>query len=192
MTSAPHSPFRYIAAAVVIALLQTGVIGYLIASRAAILRSGAEVLLKTAPVDPRDLLRGDYVVLIYEISTISPDRITGDRPEQGGNHPLWVRLEKGVDGYWAVAEASFQPLPQRPDSVLAMATSSYSSSWGEVPVNARYGIERFYVPEGEGRDLENARGTEQLAVAVRVSTAGQAQIRALLLDGKPVYDEPLY
>ena len=40
--------------------------------------------------------------------------------------------------------------------------------------------------------LELVRGTEKLAVAARVSESGQAQIRALLLDGKPVYDEPLY
>ena len=29
---------------------------------------GHKLMLKTVPVDPRDLLRGDYVILDYEIS----------------------------------------------------------------------------------------------------------------------------
>jgi hypothetical protein len=31
-----------------------------------------------------------------------------------------------------------------------------------------------------------------VSVAARVSAAGQASIRALMLDGKPLYEEPLY
>src|SRR5512142_3370735 len=37
------------------------------------LHSGALVLLETHPVDPRDLLRGDYVTLNYKISTVPLD-----------------------------------------------------------------------------------------------------------------------
>ena len=42
----------------------------MILPRAAILRSGQEVRLEIAPVDPRDLFRGDYVVLAYRIGTV--------------------------------------------------------------------------------------------------------------------------
>ena len=35
------------------------------------LQTGKEVLLKTVPVDPRDLFRGDYVTLRYEIGTLN-------------------------------------------------------------------------------------------------------------------------
>ncbi|MBY3249774.1 GDYXXLXY domain-containing protein, partial [Rhizobium laguerreae] len=55
-----------------------------------------------------------------------------------------------------------------------------------------YGIERYYVPEGEGKPIEEARNDGNVAIAVRVSPDGSAQIRSLLVDGKPVYDEPLY
>jgi uncharacterized membrane-anchored protein len=44
----------------------------MIAERAAPLRSGRTVLLRVVPVDPRDLLRGDYVTLSYEISRVPP------------------------------------------------------------------------------------------------------------------------
>lgn len=190
----PASFYRYIGAALIVALLQTGVIGYMIAGRAAILRSGTEILLKTAPVDPRDLLRGDYVILNYDISTIPLDKIVGPKPADVGNHPLWVRLTKGGDGFWGVVEASFQELPPQSGNVVVKANSGYPLKWmsGSDLNDVRYGIERFYVPEGEGLELEKARGTEQLAVAVKVSESGTAQIRTLLLDGRPIYDEPLY
>jgi hypothetical protein len=55
-----------------------------------------------------------------------------------------------------------------------------------------YGIERFFVPEGEGRELEKARDKQRITVVVAVTSAGRAAIKRLLLDGKPVYDEPTF
>jgi uncharacterized membrane-anchored protein len=59
-------------------------------------------------------------------------------------------------------------------------------------MRVEYGIERYYVPEGEGKPIEEARNDGNVAIAARVSPDGSAQIRSLLVDGKPVYDEPLY
>jgi uncharacterized membrane-anchored protein len=55
-----------------------------------------------------------------------------------------------------------------------------------------YGIERYYVPEGEGKVLEDARNQEELEVEARVSKDGTPQIARLILRGEPIYDEPLY
>src|SRR3954471_23915367 len=57
---------RYILAA----LLLCGLILATVLQRAAILRSGQEARLEVVPVDPRDLFRGDYVVLGYRIGTV--------------------------------------------------------------------------------------------------------------------------
>jgi uncharacterized membrane-anchored protein len=51
-------------------LLQTALIALMVADRVQILRSGTEVMLQTRPVDPRDFLRGDYVSLAYDISSV--------------------------------------------------------------------------------------------------------------------------
>ena len=48
---------RPLFAAILVALLQTAFLGYMIESRASILRNGVDVVLKTVPVDPRDLRR---------------------------------------------------------------------------------------------------------------------------------------
>lgn len=189
-----RSVFRYLAAAVLVALLQTGVLGYQIWQHAAILRFGEEVLLKSLPVDPRDLLRGEYVTLTYDISTIEAARLVGPRPDVTGSQRLWVRLGKQPDGFWAVREASFERMPPV-DQTVVMLTQPFTylaDPKGEYSLYVRYGIERFYLPEGEGKALEQARNDAQVSVAVSVADDGSARIRRLLVDGKPVFEEPLY
>ena len=67
---------RLLLSAIVLSLLQIGFLGWIIASRAGVLRSGTEVLLRIQPVDQRDLLRGDYVSLRYDIDRIPATIIT--------------------------------------------------------------------------------------------------------------------
>ena len=183
-------------AAVIAAALQTAVIGYMVEGRASILRSGADIRLKTLPVDPRDLLRGDYVILSYPVSTIPKSIVTGESPKGGTRARLFVRLKPGADGLWTAAGASFATLPAEEGSVVlrTLPFDYYEGSDGGVPdtLFVQYGIERYYVPEGEGKVLEEARNQEELEVEARVSKDGTAQIARLILKGEPLYEEPLY
>lgn len=185
-----------IAAAIVAAALQTAVLGYMVESRASILRSGEDIKLKTLPVDPRDLLRGDYVILSYPISTISKDIVTGDIPKDSQQVRMAVRLKPGADGLWTASEASFGDLAPAEGSVVlrTLPFEYYSSVDNVLPETlfVSYGIERYYVPEGEGKVLEDARNQEELEVEARVSKDGTPQIARLILKGEPIYDEPLY
>jgi GDYXXLXY protein len=55
----------------------------------------------------------------------------------------------------------------------------------------RYGIERFYVSEGTGRELE-AQVREKLIVAVlAVGSNGKVALKGLEADGKRIAEEPL-
>ncbi|RUV26721.1 MAG: hypothetical protein EOQ60_03660 [Mesorhizobium sp.] len=100
---------RLIIAALVTALVQIGLLGWIIAGRAAILRNGKEVLLKVEPVDPRDLLRGDYISLGYDISRIPVKLIANIPPGKitSNDSEFVVRLKKAVDGYWQPSAAWF-------------------------------------------------------------------------------------
>ncbi|MBX5268695.1 GDYXXLXY domain-containing protein [Rhizobium sp. NLR17b] len=183
----------YLISAIIVAGLQTLILGTIIQSRASILSSGAEVLLKTAPVDPRDFLRGDYVVLNYDISTVPVQTISGGVPAEPGERTLWVRLRKQADGFWTVSESSFQELPPQPETVILRSKPFYSGGLAAGDsMRVEYGIERYYVPEGQGKPIEEARNDGNVAIAVRVSPDGSAQIRSLIVDGKAVYDEPLF
>lgn len=179
--------------AAVIAALQSAAILYVVESRASVLRHGQEVLLQTAPIDPRDLLRGDYVVLSYDIAEIPTSLVFGSWPQGEKRQAIHVRIAPGEGGLWKVMQASFDPLPPVEGTVLLKGTVSYvpDRSTG-ADLRVAYGIERYYVPEGEGRDIESARNEGRVSVAARVSAAGKASIRALMLDGKPLYEEPLY
>lgn len=191
--NAKDSPRRYLLAAIIVAAVQTVILGYMIESRAAILSNGTEILLKTAPIDPRDLLRGDYVTLNYDISAVPLSTLTGEIPKQPGEETLSVRLRKQDDGFWAIAESSFGDLPPAPDSVVLLSLPFYNfATKRDDTVRVDYGIERYYLPEGEGRALETARNDGRVSIAARISQDGSAQIRSLLLNGQPVYEEPLY
>ncbi|HZG55531.1 GDYXXLXY domain-containing protein, partial [Paenibacillus sp.] len=53
---------------------------------------GEDIRVRTAPVDPRDFLYGDYVTLSYEMSRLSPALWQGGKlPEEGD--AVYVALE---------------------------------------------------------------------------------------------------
>ena len=184
---------RYLIAALAVCILQTTALAYMVLGRAAILRDGQEVMLRTAPVDPRDLLRGEYVILSYEVSTVPASAFTGEMPKARGRERLWVRLAPGEDGISSVQEAAFAPLPPKPGTVV-MRSLPFDYWPSETPDDRRvdYGLERYYVPEGEGRRLEEMRNEQALKVAARVAADGTAQLRGLYAGGALLYEEPLF
>lgn len=52
-------------------LLQVGFVSYQSITNETLLKEGTLIKVKLVPVDPRSLLQGDYVILRYDISTIS-------------------------------------------------------------------------------------------------------------------------
>lgn len=145
------------------------------------LHSAPTVLLETRPVDPRDMLRGDFVILSYEISQLSLSRF--QPPLQKAPPPgqtVYVTLEPHGQFHEAVS-ASLQQPASRSGQVVIRGTTEHS--WGGTAANpvvrVRYGLERYYVAEGTG----NPRG--KLSVRAAVPASGQATIKDLFVDGKP-------
>jgi uncharacterized membrane-anchored protein len=189
---------RTIIAAIIVALAQIGFLGWIIAGRAAVLRDGREITLKIEPVDPNDLLRGDYVSLFYEISRISVSDVTNLPGEEylSTDGTLYVRLRKGSDGYWHLASATLDaPLASAagPEEVDIKGAVGRGSDLGKgASLYPDYGIERFYLPEGEGMDIQQDMRARAFEIRIAVASDGTAQIKALLDGGKPLYEEPLY
>ncbi|SPE59973.1 exported hypothetical protein [Verrucomicrobia bacterium] len=74
-----------------------------------VLATGKVILLETRPVDPRDLLRGDYLMLSYKVSDV-PTRlfsppVKSDLASAYGTK-VFVALTPGTNGFWAVTRAS--------------------------------------------------------------------------------------
>ena len=101
-------------------LVLVGLPGWMILDRAAILRDGTEIVLKTAPVDPRDLMRGDYVRLRYEeISSVDGSLFVGELPVHEGPVKLWLTLNTGEDGLVVVKAVSVKkPVSRSPGEIF--------------------------------------------------------------------------
>jgi uncharacterized membrane-anchored protein len=54
-----------------------------------------------------------------------------------------------------------------------------------------YNLERFYVPEGTGRELEDLTRGERVSVDVAVAADGRAALKRLLVDGAVRHEESL-
>ncbi|WP_461667883.1 GDYXXLXY domain-containing protein, partial [Paenochrobactrum sp. BZR 201-1] len=94
-------------AAVVTALLQTGVLFAGIEKRAQILRYGQDIVVQTSRVDPRDLMRGDYVILGYDFSEFAQSAVKDATDDYSGD--VYVAVKKGDDGLWHMSRASIKP-----------------------------------------------------------------------------------
>lgn len=183
------------AAALGVALLQIGFLAWMIQARADILRNGREVRLEVEPVDPRDLLRGDYVRLGYDMS-ILPKTLFSTLPEHAlaEGTPILVDLEADDEGLHqpvAVHLSDNAPLPD-PTVVRVRGTLASSSPLSSDMLRLRYGIERFYLPEGDGMAIEADMRMRSFYVIAAVSAAGQVQIKAFQDGDTTLYQEPLY
>ncbi|MDR3077797.1 MAG: GDYXXLXY domain-containing protein [Planctomycetota bacterium] len=160
-----------------LAALPLAVLFYLPASRSIILAFGEPVLLETRPVDPRDWLRGDFVVLDYEIARQAAALASGGRGGDGESlrdEEIYVTLTKDGDGVGKVKEASrFRPA----DGLYLRGTLGGGRS------SVDFGIGAYYVPEGTGGELERAVGVGLLA-DVRV-LRGLGVIKALKMAAAP-------
>lgn len=192
------SRYNIVIAAAVLALAQIGFLGWMIVGRAALLRNGHEVLLKVEPVDPRDLLRGDYVRLCYEISRLPVEKIA-NLPESelvATEGPVVVRLKQDVDGYWRATAAWLGAAAMIPPAAGEVDIAGYiSGGWSLAPgstIGVDYGIERFYVPEGEGLAIERDMPERSFGIKLAVGKDGGSQIKALMDGDKMLFEEPLY
>ncbi|OGX29443.1 MAG: hypothetical protein A2879_02580 [Omnitrophica WOR_2 bacterium RIFCSPHIGHO2_01_FULL_49_10] len=163
-----------------IALLWVIVTVGFIASKQAILKSGKVVLLETEPVDPRDLLRGDYVILSYKISNLHLDKIKSGKKYFRHGEIVYVEVEpKGK--YWeAISISSKSPAAGAGILIKGRVQGSYSNE-----ARVLYGIENYFVPEGEGSKFETAmrRGSkEKLNVEAVVDKTGNAMIKRVYFD----------
>ena len=180
---------RFGSAVIVLVLVQSLFLAAIITQRVMILRSDNVVTLQSEPVDPRDLFRGDYVTLAYAITSLSFTEINGDQT-WGDGETVYVELTPEKNSWRAVAAFHAYEMPTLGNKVIRGTISHYDAMRNVASVD--YGIERYYVPEGEGRTLEETRNKRALSVDVALGSDGEATIKGIRIDGQPVYEEPVF
>ncbi|NDI33948.1 GDYXXLXY domain-containing protein [Chengkuizengella sediminis] len=131
---------------------------------------GKELRLKTVPVDPRDLFYGDYVVLNYEINDI-PKTLWQEVKSPVKGEKITVRLIEEKGYYTIESIGQGKPEGAVEDHIYLEAVVSHIRG---DSIFVEYGIEKYYVPEGEGKELEEQRG--EFDVIVKKASWGNLKI----------------
>lgn len=147
------------------------------------LATGHSILLTTAPVDPWDLFRGQYVRLSYEISRLDQATLPMAGAPYRDGQEVWVVLQRGEPYWTAVAVSDRRPQVEVGFGQVAIQ-GRVDWSWADGSVTVHYGIEQFYVPEGEGPKLEEGQRNRQVAVEAKVDAFGRTALNRVLVDGE--------
>ncbi len=183
--------WRYVLLAIV-ALAQAGVLAHMVVDRETLLANSRTIDLHVVPVDPRDLFRGDYVTLSYDISRVPRAFIDGSlrRGDQ-----VYVRLAQ-QQGEWRPVSAGriyTEAGPVSAQEIILKAQVVYVPSSeplsGTSMMSVSYGIEKFFVPEGTGWEIEKEVRAKEVIAHVAVASDGTAALKSLTVAGKN-YDLP--
>jgi uncharacterized membrane-anchored protein len=175
------------------ALLQSLVIGWMVWDRARLISGGREIRAAVVPVDPRDVFRGDYVVLGFGFSGRNDIALPEGAREGDAVHVL---LKRQGPTEWSLASVSFvQPETATQDEIAVKAIvenvrPGRSDGGGAVLGGLRYGIERFYVPEGEGGEIEGLVRDQRVVAVLAVGPDGRMALKGLEAAGEPIAREP--
>jgi len=173
---------------------QIGVVATMAISREWVLANGTPYTFQTAPIDPRDIFRGDYVRLNYLFSVLPVERIDEAIIEHGlrKGQKVYLSLVLDPNGI-AQGKRLYLSPPKAGPYLLGRSQQVWPYQYYRQmspekrkkiylgPVSVKYGIEQYYVEQGSGRDIEEIRGSRSgfqvpMLIHTRVSGSGEAVI----------------
>jgi uncharacterized membrane-anchored protein len=167
-------------------LAQLLVLAWMAGEREWIFRTGQVVYLRTAPIDPRDLFRGDFVRLQYEINSVRAEQLEPTlrtAPSERKRHEImYTRLQPAGEGLYESAGTSATQ-PTEGIFIRGRTEDQWRMGWrGAGHTFVRYGIEQLFVEQGSGKAIEERRGTRDglqvpMEVEAAIGTSGTAVIR---------------
>jgi len=142
--------------------------------------TGEAIRLKTIPVDPRSLFRGNYARLEYDFSQLNASLFPGDRKLREGE-VVYVLLKPGKRGFHELAGASLEK-PGEGVFLRGRVTGTWLRD-AESRYQVKYGIEAFFAPREKALGLESELRNGGMA-EVMVSGSGRARLKNVT--GNPV------
>jgi len=155
-------------------LLQLGILAMEYLNSVYPLWTGQEVRLKTVPVDPRSLFRGNYARLSYEISNITLKEKEDYVPRHG--EIVYVKLKQDENGLHVFDSASLS----KPDAGLYIrGRFRFWRRWQSSSYRVHYGIEAFFAPKEKALALEKDLRSGGVAV-VMIADNGKAALKDVI------------
>ena len=161
-------------------LLQLGILATEYVNSVYPLWTGQEVRLKTVPVDPRSLFRGNYARLNYDISNITLQEKEYP-PAMRRGEIVYVKLKQDEDGVHVFDGASLS----KPDMGLYIRGRIQTPRWTRTasPYRVHYGIEAFFAPKEKALALEKDLRRGAVAI-VMVANNGKAALKDVIQKAK--------
>lgn len=186
------------AALAAVALVQTVALGKIVVDRQALLAAGRELVMKVQPVDPRDIFRGDYVVLGFGLSPVDTALLreapAGDLVHDGS--AVYVTIAEDATHTWKPVVVS-TTYPAAISPAEAVLKGLVRNRWtdpatGKSTLDIKYGIESYFVPEGTGAALQANVRNQTVEALIAVGGDGTAAMKGLIIGGERHVDPPLY
>ena len=142
-------------------------------------RTGEVVYLETEKMDPRALFRGDYVILGYrQAQGVVPEAMASEAVNRG--RPVYVTFTTERPAQFVAV--GLEP-PDLEREQFCMVGRVRAWAWETEAIDNRRAVDfpqiaQYFVPEGEGRELEQQRG-ENLLARVSVNSSCDAVLLGL-------------
>ena len=166
--------------------LQLMILIVIIIFKVSVISSGTDILLEIEPVDPRDMLRGDYATFQYSDVSNVYSYNTGAQQIRNGDTVYVVLGQRGK--YWT-EERIQKTKPVRGEIFIKGKVDrggeddlAYRSS-SRYRLHITYGIEEYFIPEGKGQGF-NFRNKDASA-RIAVDENGNAVLKEIYIDDKP-------
>lgn len=171
-------------------VLQTVIIFAIIIFKVSILSGGTDVLLRIEPVDPRDMLRGDYATFQYSNISNLASYISDGQQIKNGDTVYVILRQSGK--YW-LAQSIQKTKPLNGEIILkGKVLSGGKKTQPDALPNQRfsgsriqiiYGIEEYFIPEGKGQNFSFFN--KEAAARVAVDENGNAVLKQIFVNDKP-------
>ena len=139
--------------------------------------TGKEVRVKTVPVDPRSLFRGNYARLNYAFSVLDGDLFPGDKSIRT-DEIVYVSLKQpgvekqGKNGLYEYDSVSLE----KPDSGVFLRGRIQNRG---ARYHIKYGIEAYFAPKDKALELEDKLRSNGVSVLM-VSKSGKAVLKDVI------------
>lgn len=159
-----------------VAIIQLALISIPLVDRLQVQMGGTVVPLELVPVDPRDLLRGDYVIINLAITQVSTD-VPGSKSVAVGDDVFVGLRSEGKTPAVPVVVA------RNREDAGDLAIKGIVRSTASNQIRVDYDIDAFFLPEGEGLIVEQL-DLDRVLLEVSIAPDGRSLPLTLLVDGK--------
>jgi uncharacterized membrane-anchored protein len=117
-------------------------------------------------------MRGDYVILSYEMSSLPIDGVEGNRSEWADDRVVFVTLECEEDSvHWRGVKASLNK-PAKGKYIQGKTLRG----------RLVFGIESYFLQEGTGKEYEEAIQKKKVSARISLTAEGLAALLDLQYD----------